>query len=334
MELALDGFCAPIRQAGTPEHRQFMNRFKIHILFTIFVCLVLQPGCSDNKPVSYGPPEAANYFGETVEITLDCGDILVGTVTIPKDQIKEFPCVLLITGSSPHDRDNSKPDNPVTAYRPFRQIADLLSTNGIAVLRMDDRGIGSSKGGNINEMTTPERAEDIKQCIKYLKSRPDIDDSRIGLLGLSEGASIAHMIASQDTSIKAIILLSAPGSKGKEILNYQICNGILDQKNLKNLLKKDINLRYLYDFDPIVTAKLIKQPALIISGASDKNVPAEDALKLKNEMNKNGNLNVTTQILKQHDHLLLMENPEGQINSTKITDETLKIIRDWILTEL
>lgn len=311
-----------------------MNRFKIDILFIIFVCLVFQFSCSNNKPISYDPPEGANYIGETVEITLDCGDILVGTMTIPKDEIKEFPCVLLITGSSPHDRDNSKPDNPITAYRPFRQIADLLSTKGIAVLRMDDRGIGSSKGGNINKMTTPERVEDIKQCIKYLKTRPDIDVSRIGLLGLSEGASIAHMIASQDTSIKVIILLSAPGSKGKEILNHQISNGILDQKNLKKLLKKDINLRYLYDFDPMVSARLIKQPTLIINGELDKNVPAEGALKLKEEMNKNGNLNVTTHILKQHDHLLLMVNPEGKINSTRITDETLKIIQDWILTEL
>jgi pimeloyl-ACP methyl ester carboxylesterase len=299
-----------------------MNRFRIYSLFLIFVGLVLQYSCSKYKPISYDPPEGANYIGETVEITLDCGDILVGTLTIPKDQENRCPCVILITGSSPHDRDNSKPDNPITAYRPFRQITDLFSKNGIGVLRMDDRGIGSSKGGNINKMTTLERSGDIEQLIKYLKSRPDIDNSRIGLLGLSEGASIAHMIASKDTSIKAIILLSAPGSKGKEILDYQISNGILDQKNFKKLLKKDINLRYLYDFDPMVSAGLVTQPTLIINGELDKNVPPEDALKLKKEMSKNGN------------HLLLLENPEGQINSTKITDETLKIILDWILTEL
>jgi dipeptidyl aminopeptidase/acylaminoacyl peptidase len=84
----------------------------------------------------------------------------------------------------------------------------------------------------------------------------------------------------------------------------------------------------------MVSARLIKQPTLIINGELDKNVPAEGAINLKKEMNKNGNLNVTAHILKQHDHLLLMENPEGKINSTKIADETLKIIQDWILTEL
>ncbi|NLV19584.1 MAG: prolyl oligopeptidase family serine peptidase [Bacteroidetes bacterium] len=311
-----------------------MNRFIIYSIFFIVACLISQYSCSDPKSVSYDPPEGANYTGEAIEITLDCGDILAGTLTISKDKGKKFPCVLLITGSSPHDRDNSKPYNPITAYRPFRQIADLLSTNGIAVLRMDDRGIGLSKGGDINKMTTAERSEDIEQLIKYLKSRSDIDNSRIGLLGLSEGASIAHMIASKDISLKTIILLSAPGSKGKEILNYQISNGLLDQKSFKKLLNKDINLKYLYNFDPMESARLITQPTLIIHGESDKNVPPGDALKLKREMNNNGNLNVTTHILSHHNHLLLQENTEGKIKSTKIPDKTLKIILDWILEEL
>ena len=311
-----------------------MSKVRKYSLIWIFLSLVSQYSCSRYKPISYDPPEGANCIGETVEITLDCGDILVGTLSIPKVQEKKFPCVLLITGSSSHDRDNSKPDNPITAYRPFRQIAELFSTNGIAALRMDDRGIGSSKGGNIDKMTTLERSGDIEQLIIYLKTRPDIDNSRIGLLGLSEGASIAHMIASKDTSIKAIILLSAPGSKGKEILDYQISNGILDQKNFKILLEKDVNLKYLYDFDPMVSAGLVKQPTLIINGEFDKNVPPEDALKLKKVMNKNGNKNVTTHILRHHNHLLLMETSEGQIKSTKLTDETLKIILDWTLKEL
>lgn len=312
-----------------------MNRVWKYRLLWMFLGLLIQNSCSNGKSHNYDPPEGVNYIGKTVEITLDCGNMLVGTLTLPKDHEKKFPCVLLITGSSPHDRDNSKPDNPITAYRPFRQISDLFSKNGIAVLRMDDRGIGSSKGGNINKMTTLERSVDIEHLIKYLKSRPDIDNSRIGLLGLSEGASIAHMIASKDTSIKAIILLSAPGSTGKEILNFQINNGIIDQRTFKKLLKKDINLKYLYNFDPIVSAGRVTQPVLIINGELDKNVPPEDAIKLKNEMNKNGNLNVTTHILKNHNHLLLLlENPEGQIISTKITDETLKIILDWTLTEL
>ena len=75
-------------------------------------------------------------------------------------------------------------------------------------------------------MTTLERSGDTEQLIIYLKSGPDIDNSRIGFPEWSEGASITHMIASKDTSIKAIILLSAPESEGKKILRYQISNGI------------------------------------------------------------------------------------------------------------
>ena len=305
------------------------------ILLKINICVLLIIGCKNKtEPITYDPPADANYTAEFIKISLDNGDILAGTLTVPKNANQPSPCFLLITGSSPHDRDNSKPTNPLTAYRPFRQIADLLSSNGLAVLRMDDRGIGSSKGGDINKITTPERANDIKQCIKYLKHRTDIDSNRIGLLGLSEGASIAHMIASKDSSVKILVLLSAPARSGRDIINYQINNGIIDCKKLPTLLRKDINLRYLYDFDPMVTARLVKQPVLIINGELDKNVPPDDGLILGDEMIKNGNLDVTVHIIKNLNHLLLIENKDSKIVSTKIPDETLSIIRDWVLKEI
>lgn len=154
--------------------------------------ILLFSACKNNTTfINYLPANDALYVGENIKIILPCGDRLSGTFTFPKDSIQGFPAVILITGSSAHDRDNSKPQKPITAYRPFRQIADKLSSNGIAVLRMDDRGIGESSGGNINDMTTPMRADDIRECIKYLKRRNEIDSLRIGLIGLSEGASIS-----------------------------------------------------------------------------------------------------------------------------------------------
>ena len=90
---------------------------------------------------------------------------------------------------------------------------------------MDDRGVGESTGGDIRQLTTAERAKDIEACIAYLRRRSEIDASRIGLIGLSEGVSISHMIASQDSRIKALVLLSGIGSPGKEVLRYQIQPG-------------------------------------------------------------------------------------------------------------
>lgn len=293
--------------------------------------------CQNNTDeINYLPSEDANCTGENIEFHLPCGDKIAGTFTYPKNSVQKLPAVILITGSSAHDRDNSKPGNAINSYRPFRQIAEKLSSNGIAVLRLDDRGIGKSTGGHIDNMTTPERADDIREGIQFLKKRIEVDSLRIGLIGLSEGASIAHIIASQDKSLKGLVLLSGIGSTGKEIIEYQIKNGLLDTNDLPKLLEQNKNLEFLYQFDPLKTARLIQAPVLIINGKTDRRVPYTDAFKLTNAIKANGNNNVEVKILPNYNHLLLKESPDGietrygRIHSNRVPDEVLKIISDWI----
>lgn len=312
----------------------------IVVVITFLISVLFFINKKNINSISYAPPNDALYYAEDIKIHLECGDILAGSLTLPKESTHKFPAVVLITGSSAHDRDNSKPGRSAESYRPFRQIADELSSTGIAVLRMDDRGIGASSGGDIKNMTTIERVADIRECIQYLRIRSDIDSSRIGLIGLSEGASIAHIIAASDKSIKIIVLLSGIGSKGKEIINYQVNNGIIDQKVLPRLLEKDKNFKYLYNFDPLQTANLIKQPVLIINGENDKRVPSTDAYKLSDAITSNGNKNVTIYILPKYNHLLLKESNSGvetkygKISSTQIPDQVLNIISEWVLKEI
>lgn len=236
-----------------------MRRWKIAltIMFILLITAAFFSQKQNKNTISYGPPSDASYSGEEVKIQLKCGDVLAGTLTCPQENNHRYPAVVLITGSSAHDRDNSSPDKPLDSYRPFRQIADQLSSRGIAMLRMDDRGVGASSGGDINGMTTAERADDIRAGLAYLKSRPEIERTRIGLIGLSEGASIAHMIAAGDKSVKVLVLLSAIGSQGKEVIAYQVNNGLINREALPELLEKDNNLKYLYNFDPLPTASQI-----------------------------------------------------------------------------
>ena len=307
------------------------NKLILHFLLLSF----LFTACKKAAEINYLPPENANYTGENVNIRLSCGDVLAGTLTYPKNNHQKFPAIILITGSSAHDRDNSHPDKPLSAYRPFRQIADKLSSNGIAVLRIDDRGIGASKGGNIAKMTTEQRANDIRECLKFLKSRTEIDSTRIGLTGLSEGASIAQMIAAYDKSIKVIVLLSGIGSKGNEIIQYQIKNGLINRNELPRLLKRDKNLEFLWNFDPLKTAEKVQQPVLIINGTRDKNVPPGDGVKLSEAIKKNGNQDVSVEILPDYNHLLLKENTlennqEDTVTKNRIPQELLNLILEWI----
>lgn len=207
-------------------------------------------------------------------------------------------------------------------------------------MRIDDRGVGNSKGGHIKKMTTLERAGDIEQCINFIKCRSEVDSTRICLIGLSEGASIAHMIASRDSSIKIIVFLSVIGSKGSKIIEYQVNNGLIAKKDLSKILRNDGNMRFLYDYNPFETIRLIHQPVLIINGQTDRRVPFADAYILENELRKFGNGNVTVHVLPDHNHALLKEDTTGfqssygRISSTALPVEVLKLILNWVQKEI
>jgi dienelactone hydrolase len=83
---------------------------------------------------------------------------------------------------------------------------------------MDDRGVGCSEGGDIANAPIPERADDIKAGIRYLKNRNEVDAERIGLIGISEGGNIGPMIASEDPTIRAIVIMAGSASTGRDIL--------------------------------------------------------------------------------------------------------------------
>lgn len=136
------------------------------------------------------------------------------TLTIPKST-KPVPAVILITGSGPEDRDET-----LFGHKLFWVIADHLSRNGIAVLRVDDRGIGQSTG-DISGGTSADFAKDVLAGIDYLKNHKGIDTKNIGLLGHSEGGVIAPLVAVQSTDVAFIVSLAGLGVKGSDLLSRQ-----------------------------------------------------------------------------------------------------------------
>jgi pimeloyl-ACP methyl ester carboxylesterase len=139
---------------------------------------------------------------------------LAGTLTLPKGP-GPFPAALLIAGSGPHDRDES-----LANHKPFLVLSDFLTRKGIAVLRYDKRGIGQSTGF-ADKATTMDLTSDAESALAYLKSRKDIDQGRIGLIGHSEGAMIAPSIAARAQDIPWVILLAAPATNGEDTLLNQ-----------------------------------------------------------------------------------------------------------------
>jgi len=142
------------------------------------------------------------------------GVTLAGTLTVPKGA-GPFPAALLIAGSGPQDRDGA-----IAKHRPFFVLADALTRKGIVVLRYDKRGIGKSTG-NADVATTMDLAADARAALDFLKSRKEVDASRIGLVGHSEGAIIAPYLAAHSQDVAWLVLLAAPATKGEDTLLNQ-----------------------------------------------------------------------------------------------------------------
>jgi hypothetical protein len=139
-------------------------------------------------PVYAAPPDAL-YTAEEVRIATPGGHFAVGTLTRPINVQGPVAVAVTISGSGPQDRDGIIPS--IEGYRPFREIAEALAGRGIALLRYDDRGVGGSTAGE--GRTTQDLAEDVRAPVAYLRSRENIDESRIALIGHSEGGLIAPM---------------------------------------------------------------------------------------------------------------------------------------------
>lgn len=154
------------------------------------------------------------YSSEDVTYT-NGGVTLAGTLTLPPGE-GPFPAALLLTGSGAQNRDEE-----LFGHKPFAVLADHLTRAGIAVLRVDDRGVGGSTAGTANP-AVEDLAGDALAGVNFLKGRPRIDPRRIGLLGHSEGGIVAPAAASRSEDVRFVILLAGTGVSGYDMLLRQI----------------------------------------------------------------------------------------------------------------
>ncbi|MDP9047596.1 MAG: alpha/beta hydrolase [Bacteroidota bacterium] len=192
-----------------------------------------QGGGSVPLTLTYGKPSAAigslirpqdpkdfPYKQEEVTFTNPrAGNILAGTLTMPSDG-KASKIVVLITGSGPQNRNE---EIIQFNHRPFLVWSDWLTRQGIAVLRYDDRGIAHSTG-NFATATTADFADDAEAAVNYIRSRADLKNLKIGLMGHSEGGMVAPIVASRNKEIKFIILLAGPGVPIDHLMLKQVAD--------------------------------------------------------------------------------------------------------------
>lgn len=168
------------------------------------------------RPQEPKPPYP--YDEEEVTVRNEAAGLtLAGTLTLPREG-RPAPAVLLVSGSGPQDRDEA-----LMGHKPFHVLADHLSRRGIAVLRMDDRGVGKSTGDFVTA-DTRDFASDARAALAWLRGRPEVRADRVGLLGHSEGALVGPMVATEGpgaSELAFLVLLAGPAVTGEEILYEQ-----------------------------------------------------------------------------------------------------------------
>ncbi len=272
------------------------------------------------EPPDYAAPPGAPYKAESVTVTTTMGHTLGGTLTLPNSASKAHPVAVVVTisGTGPQDRDENL---GFGGYRPFRQFADSLGRRGIAVLRMDDRGVGMSTG-RFKGATPVDFVKDIRAGLAYLRTRPEIDANRIALLGHSEGAIDAPMVALEEPALKALVLLAGVAHSLHGTLVFQLSNMIRHdttlspakrdtaiahvQDKIDSLTKADPYMRFMDGYDPTPTARQVNKPAiLILTGETDRQADPTQVDDWVAAFKQAGNHDVTGRVLPGLNHLFV-----------------------------
>jgi pimeloyl-ACP methyl ester carboxylesterase len=260
---------------------------------------------------------------------------LAGTLTTPRGPGR-FPAVVLISGSGAQDRDST-----IAGHKPFLLLADTLARRGIAVLRLDDRGVGGSTG-TVAAATSEDFAGDAVAAVAFLTTRASIDAARIGLLGHSEGGLVAPMAATRSKAVAFLVLLAGPGLTGEAIMveqaaliaramgatdgqiaanrslqeqGFAIVKAEADPAVRRERLRAVIGdaqaamastpwFRFFLTYDPAMALRQVRIPTLALNGEKDLQVPAKMNLAaIDAALRAGGNTQFTTRVLPDLNHL-------------------------------
>jgi alpha-beta hydrolase superfamily lysophospholipase len=213
---------------------QLNSKASIFSLGSLIVVAMFSSSILSNPTYNYLISALAQPFVQTVkyrDLVIDLGNGIQtnAQLTIPAVGNGPFPGVLLVAGSGVVDMNETlSPDS-----KPFWQISQYLSERGFAVLRYDKRGVGANSqiiDYNIwGNLTFDDLKNDAEIALGVLTQQPEVDPSKISLIGHSEGTVIVPRIVidqeenrtNSTTTIKNIVLMGSAATTMADLAYYQ-----------------------------------------------------------------------------------------------------------------
>lgn len=199
------------------------------------------------------------------------GQNLYGMLHLPQGP-GPHPAVVLLHGFTGHRSES---------HFIFTKQARHLARHGIAALRFDFRGSGESEG-DFADMTIEGEISDAVAALDWLGAQPDIDSSRIGVLGLSLGGLVAACLAGRDSRVRALVLWAAPANLA-EVLTKGAENAPRPPTpqpkglDIGGLVVGHEFIRQVMAIRPLEEIRRFAGPALVVQGTADSSVPPKDA---------------------------------------------------------
>ena len=252
------------------------------------------------------------------------GATLVGTLSYPIGYKKgQTPVVLMVTGSGQENRDEE-----IFDHKPFLVIADYLARHGVATLRYDDRGFGKSTGGDVEHATTLDFMRDAASGVDFLRTSKQF--GKVGILGHSEGGSIAFMLGAKG-KVDFVISMAGIGVKGDTALTAQ-ANKILEltgqsmrfsthQYRMNAIIERSPWLNFFIDYDPSGDISKTLCPVMAINGSRDVQViPSLNLMGIKAHLKPN-----SKNIIKEYPSLnhLFQHCKTGNVLEYRMIEETI-----------
>jgi dienelactone hydrolase len=240
----------------------------------------------------------------------------------------------------------------------------------MAVLRYDDRGVGAS-GGDFQAAGLSDLLADVRAAVRYLRGRSDIDGSRIGLVGHSEGAIIAPMVAAEDSQLAAVVLMAGTAAPLDSVLIEQVVGSVaaaggdslemaeardgvirlsrairegrsMEETDLPPAMRllggQQKWLREHLEHDPLATIKRVRAPVLIVNGGQDIQVGPEHAWRLGEALSAAGHPDYEVRIYPELNHLFAVSRGEGAAEyadpNAKVDSGFLAELGDWLASRL
>ncbi|MEW6286177.1 MAG: alpha/beta fold hydrolase [Chloroflexota bacterium] len=262
----------------------------IRLLLWIFLTASLVSCGRVTPPLSTPVLDSTAQAFRSADVTIDAGAVtLAGTLLTPLDETPA-PAVILVPGSGAATRNGS--------WNMYRSIGEYLAERGFAVLLYDKRGVGGSTGDWESE-TFDERAQDVAAMIAFLQARAEIDPDRIGLIGHSQGAYIAPLVAAKySNDVKFVVLLAGSGQKvWDQILTNEraesLGNGLSEEEVNEKVADLEGQLRFIQkvqapcrffkahylcfvlDYNPAPALQALTVPTLALYAELDTQVPPD-----------------------------------------------------------